>query len=465
MSIKLTDSINKNMKPRLVKGTRDFSASVVYQRRYIFDTLQKIFVKYGFQPLETPAMENLDTLTGKYGDEGDQLLFKILNSGDYLAKANAEALQQKDSKELLSSISSRALRYDLTVPFARYVALNRNDLSFPYKRYQIQPVWRADKPQRGRYREFYQCDVDVIGTESLIGEAELCQIYDEAFAALGLKVVIRLNNRKLLDALAEYAGFADMVVPITVNIDKLDKIGWDGVARELAKIGIEGTAFDKIKNVVTAPDIATVSGLLQGIAVAEEGIAELQEVLSWLDGYTFSNTLKLDFSLARGLSYYTGCIYEVMVDTNAKGQEKVKMGSIGGGGRYANLTEMFGVKDMSGVGISFGAARIYDVLLELGLFEQVETPQPKVLFLAMDEDALKYAFGAMQQVRKAGVAADIYPKLTKFQKLMKHANKVGVAYTVIVGSEEIKSGLLKLKNMHSGEQQSLSVAEIIAQLR
>lgn len=449
------------MKPKLVKGTRDFSAAVVHQRNYIFDTLRAIFIKYGFQPLETPAMEDLVTLTGKYGDEGDQLLFKILNNGEYLKDVDEETLTTKDYTALLPKISSRALRYDLTVPFARFVVMNQNDLNFPYKRYQIQPVWRADKPQKGRYREFYQCDVDVIGTDSLLCEAELCQIYDEAFAKLGLQVVIRINNRKILDGLAQYCGFPDLFVPITVNIDKLDKIGWDGVERELAKIGIEGAAFDKIKAVVTAKDIATVKKLFEGIAVGQEGIAELEEVLKLLEHYKFENTLQLDFSLARGLSYYTGCIYEVIVDTTIEHQANIVMGSIGGGGRYADLTGIFGLKDMSGVGVSFGAARIYDVMKELGLFDRMDAPTSKVLFLAMDEAALQYSFQQIGKLRAADIASDIYPKVTKFKKLMKYANKVNVPYTIIVGSQEMESNLLILKNMQTGEQQQLTIEQII----
>lgn len=450
------------MKPKLVKGTRDFSAAVVHQRNYIFDSLRAIFIKYGFEPLETPAMEDLKTLTGKYGDEGDKLLFKILNNGDYLQKVDESVLINKDYTALLPEVSSRALRYDLTVPFARFVVMNQNDLNFPYKRYQIQPVWRADKPQKGRYREFYQCDVDVIGTDSLLCEAELCQIYDEAFAKLGLQVVIRINNRKILDGLAQYCGFPDLFVPITVNIDKLDKIGWDGVERELAKIGIDGAAFDKIKAVVTAQDIATVKKLFEGIEVGQEGIAELEEVLSLLEHHDFKNTLRLDFSLARGLSYYTGCIYEVIVDTNIPHQSAIKMGSIGGGGRYADLTGIFGLKNMSGVGVSFGAARIYDVMKDLGLFDNMVAPTNKVLFLAMDEDALRYSFRQIGQLRAAGIAADIYPKVTKFKKLMKYADKVNVPYTVIVGSQEMEANLLVLRNMQTGEQQKLTIEQIVS---
>lgn len=453
------------MKPTLVRGTRDFSPTVVNKRNYIFSTLRKVFAKYGFNPLETPSMEKLSTLTGKYGEEGDQLLFKILNNGDYLAKADATALADKNSAKLTASISSRALRYDLTVPFARYVVMNRNDISFPFKRYQIQPVWRADKPQKGRYREFYQCDVDVIGSESLLYEAELCQIYDEAFATLGLEVVIRLNNRKILDGLAQYAGYPDLFAPITVAIDKLDKVGWDGVQQELAKLGVDETGFEKIKEVINAPDIPALKKLFEGIEIGLTGIQELETVQEFLEGYTFKNRLKIDFALARGLSYYTGCIYEVEVDTSVECQKHIKMGSIGGGGRYADLTGIFGLKDMSGVGISFGAARIYDVMEELNLFESVEFNTTKVLFLAMDEAALKYGFKALQKVRAAGISSAIYPKAWKFQKLMKYADKVNVPYVVLIGSQEMESGQLGFKNMISGEQQELNLDAIITALK
>jgi histidyl-tRNA synthetase len=452
------------MKPKLVSGTRDFSSEVVNKRNYIFATLRSVFAKYGFNPLETPAMEELSTLTGKYGDEGDQLLFKILNNGDYLAKANAEALENKDSKELAASISKRALRYDLTVPFARYVVLNQNDLAFPYKRYQIQPVWRADKPQRGRYREFYQCDVDVIGSDSLLYEAELCQIYDEAFAKLNLGVVIRLNNRKILDGLAQYAGHPDLFAKITITIDKLDKIGWNGVEKELSRMGIETAGFEKIKQVINAPDIPTLKTLFEGVEIGLKGIEELETVQAFLEGYSFTNTLKIDFSLARGLSYYTGCIYEVEVDKSIDSQKAIKMGSIGGGGRYADLTGIFGLKDMSGVGVSFGAARIYDVMEELNLFESVELTSSKVLFLAMDSEALSYGFKALQKVRAAGISSTIYPKAWKFQKLMKYADKVNVPYVVIIGNQEMESGQLGFKNMETGEQKALNLEQIIEAL-
>lgn len=453
------------MKPQLVRGTRDFSAVAVRKRAFIFDTLKRIFIKYGFDPLETPAMEELSALTGKYGDEGDQLLFKILNNGDYLKNIQPDELKKGVSGALTAKLSKRALRYDLTVPFARYVALNRNALTFPFKRYQIQPVWRADNPQKGRYREFYQCDVDVIGSDSLLYEAELCQIYDEAFAALGIKVVIRLNNRKILEGIADYAGVPDQFNDIVVAIDKLDKIGWDGVEKELRNLQIMGTPFDKIKAAVECSDLDSIKQLLDQCPIGMQGVKEIEAVQTFLDGYTFNNTLQLDFSLARGLSYYTGCIYEVVVDTTVPEQAAIKMGSIGGGGRYADLTGIFGFKNMSGVGVSFGAERIYDVMEQLDLFGTAGIPSTQVLVLAMDDAALHYGVKALRQLRAAGIPSAIYPKAWKFQKLMKYANNVGVPYTILLGSQEVESGLLGFKNMTSGEQQALSLTDIIQQLR
>lgn len=454
------------MKPEIVKGTRDFSPQVVNKRNYIFNTLQGIFSKYGFQAIETPTMERLSTLTGKYGDEGDQLLFKVLNNGDYLGKADKTALDNLDSKKLLSSIAKRGLRYDLTVPFARYVVMNQNDIAFPFKRYQIQPVWRADRPQRGRYREFYQCDVDVIGSKSLLYEAELIQIYDEAFAQLGLEVVIRVNNRKILEGLAAYCGQADNFMAITVAIDKLDKVGWTGVKTELERIGIDENGFQKVRQVVEAKDVEELSALFEGITVGEQGVQELQEVQRFLDAsnYTIQNKLKIDFSLARGLSYYTGCIFEVVVDTTVEGQEAVKMGSIGGGGRYADLTGMFGLKDMSGVGVSFGADRIYDVLEELDLFKDIPTDTTQILVLTMDEESLSYGFGLAQQLRAANINTDIYPEVGKFKKLMKYANRRGIPYVIIIGEQERTSQELSFKEMVTGSQSKLTIDKIIAKL-
>jgi histidyl-tRNA synthetase len=453
------------MKPQLVQGTRDFSPSEVLKRQYIFDTLRKIFIKFGYMPLETPAMEALETLTGKYGDEGDQLLFKILNNG--LDQPEKQERARSEFEELLKGknvkgISERALRYDLTVPFARYVVMNRNDIAFPFKRYQIQPVWRGDKPQRGRYREFFQCDIDVIGSDALLYEAELIQIYDEAFKALNIEVVIRLNNRKVLEGLAIEAGYPDKFMDITIAIDKLDKIGWDGVKKEMENKGIGEKGFETIKNIVSTEKIDALKLLFSdNNVIAKKGVEELESVLSYLDSYTFKNKIQLDFTLARGLSYYTGCIFEVVTDTKAPGQESVKMGSIGGGGRYDNLTGVFGWEGNSGVGVSFGADRIYDVLLQLDRFDAVPENTTELFFMAFDEAAHRYAFKIVQQCREAGINTDIYPESAKFQKQMKYADKRKFSTVVIIGENEMESGLLTVKNMLSGEQQGMTISEII----
>ncbi len=465
------------MKPKLVQGTRDFSPAETLKRQYIFETLRGIFQLYGFQPIETPAMEMLSTLMGKYGDEGDQLLFKILNNGDFLAGLDQEILatyqnsEEAKAKMQISgkaamSLAKRGLRYDLTVPFARYVVMHRNDLAFPFKRYQIQPVWRGDKPQKGRYREFFQCDVDVIGSESLLYEAELVQIYDRAFKALNIEVIIRLNNRKILEGIAFYAGSPDLFVDITVAIDKLDKIGWKGVGAELERKGLDLEAIEKLKVAVEAKDLAQLQTLFAADnEVGNKGIEELKAVLNYLKAYEFQNQLHIDFTLARGLSYYTGCIFEVVVNTQAKGQEKIKMGSIGGGGRYDNLTGVFGWEGNSGVGISFGADRIYDVLLELDRFDQVPEDTTKVIFLSFDQASLEYAFMQLQKLRAAGICADIYPEVAKFKKQMKYADKRNIPFVVIVGEKEREDRVLSVKDMEKGEQQSMTVEELIERLK
>jgi histidyl-tRNA synthetase len=453
------------MKPQLVQGTRDFSPTEVLKRQYIFDTLRKIFIRFGFQPLETPAMEALDTLTGKYGDEGDQLLFKIINNG--LDRSEKHEKARADFEEMLSGknvkgITERALRYDLTVPFARYVVMNRNDIAFPFKRFQIQPVWRGDKPQRGRYREFYQCDVDVIGSDSLLYEAELIQVYDQAFHALNIDVIIRLNNRKILEGLAFEAGCPDKFMDITVAIDKLDKIGWDAVQKELEQKGINGIAFEKIKKIVSTEKAADLKNYFSPNNLqAQKGMEELETVISYLEAYEFKNKLQLDFTLARGLSYYTGCIFEVVTDTAVPGQENVVMGSIGGGGRYDNLTGVFGWDGNSGVGVSFGADRIYDVLLQLDRFDAVAENSTKLFFMAFDEKCLSYAFNAVQKCREAGINTDIYPEAAKFQKQMKYADKRKFETVVIVGENEMSTGILTVKNMKHGAQEQMSLTALI----
>ncbi|MEM1216612.1 MAG: histidine--tRNA ligase [Bacteroidota bacterium] len=450
------------MKPSIPKGTRDFLPQEVNRRNFIFDTIRQVFVRYGYQSIETPVMESLSTLTGKYGEEGDRLLFKVLNNGDFLKKANAEALATKDSNQLIPSISKRGLRYDLTVPFARYVVMHQNDLAFPFKRYAIQPVWRADRPQKGRYQEFYQCDVDVVGSDSLSYEAELVQIYDTVFDQLGIKTVIRINNRKVLMGIAEVAGIAEQMTDMTVAIDKLGKIGMEGVRQELSSRSIGESAIATIEKIL---GITELDELRQALATSETGLAGIEEistVFAYLDGYTVNNDLRFDITLARGLNYYTGCIFEVNVDTDA--HPGVKMGSIGGGGRYADLTSVFGMKNMPGVGISFGAERIYDVLAELDAFPEQDAAALQVLFIAFDAASHRYAFRALTELRQAGLNADLYPEPAKFKKQMKYANDRQVPYTILVGEDEVSSGKLTLKNMASGEQSSRSVAEIVQQL-
>ncbi|MBX2875747.1 MAG: histidine--tRNA ligase [Saprospiraceae bacterium] len=444
-------------KPSIPKGTRDFGPEEVIKRNYIFDTIRSVFTKYAYQPIETPTMENLSTLTGKYGEEGDKLLFKVLNNGDFLSKANAEALAEKNSAKLVSSISKRGLRYDLTVPFARFVVMHQNDISFPFKRYQIQRVWRADRPQKGRYQEFYQCDVDVVGSNSLMYEAELTQIYDEVFAALNIPVEIKLNNRKVLAGIAEVAGISDRFVDMTVAIDKLDKVGMDGVKNELSKREITTEAITKIEEILQTTELADLKAKLADSEVGIKGVEELEQVFEYLSSSDLSNEVQFDVTLARGLNYYTGCIFEVKA-------KNVQMGSIGGGGRYDDLTGIFGLKNVSGVGVSFGAERIYDVMEELQLFPATAADSLKVLFIAFDAKTHAYAFRCLGQVRRAGITADLYPEPAKLKKQMKYANDRQAPYVVLIGDNEMDSGLLTLKNMESGEQTSVNLDAIIAQL-
>ncbi|MEZ4985824.1 MAG: histidine--tRNA ligase [Saprospiraceae bacterium] len=450
------------MKPGIPKGTRDFLPQQVNRRNYIFDTIRNVFVKYGYQPIETPVMENLSSLTGKYGEEGDRLLFKVLNNGNFLDNADAEALAQKDANKLIPSIAKRGLRYDLTVPFARFVVMYQNELSFPFKRYQIQPVWRADRPQKGRYQEFYQCDVDVVGSHSLSYEAELVQIYDEAFAALGIRTHIRINNRKILAGIAEVAGIPDQLVDMTVAIDKLDKVGIEGVRAELLNRHIPEAAIATIENILAVTELEALTTAFSGSETGLKGVEEIATVMEYLAGYTLQNTLRFDITLARGLNYYTGCIFEVNVDTAA--HPEVKMGSIGGGGRYADLTSVFGLKDMPGVGVSFGAERIYDVLEELNLFPTNDQAALKVMLVAFDEKGHRYAFRVLSQLRAAGINSDLYPDPVKLKKQMSYANNRQVPYVILIGDNEMESGQLTLKNMVSGEQFALPVDAIIQQL-
>ena len=445
------------MKPSIPKGTRDFLPSQVAKRNYIFSIIKEAFQTYGYVPIETPVMEKLSTLTGKYGEEGDKLLFKILNNGDYLNKADAQALENKDSKKLISSICSRGLRYDLTVPFARFVTMHQNDISFPFKRYQIQQVWRADRPQKGRYREFYQCDADVVGSDSLMYEAELMQLFDIVFHRLGIKATIKINNRKILYGLAESQGVQDQFMAMTIAIDKLDKIGAEKVIEEMIQKQIPE---DKAKEIIKLLDIDNLADLEVAFKNSEtglKGIEELRQFHNYSDLSPLHNKLSFDISLARGLNYYTGCIFEVVSD-------EVQIGSIGGGGRYDDLTGVFGMPGVSGVGISFGFARMYDVMEALNLFPEEVTKQIDLLLIGMDEASHLHAFDLLSQLRNKGINCDLYPSPAKLKKQMKYANDKSVPYTLLVGSEEVASGSYTLKDMSEGSQQKLSLDDIISKL-
>ncbi len=441
-------------KPSIPEGTRDFGPEVLAKRNYIFDTIKKVFLKYGFQPIETPTMEKLSTLTGKYGEEGDKLLFKILNNGDFLQKANQDALSEKNSTKLISSICERGLRYDLTVPFARYVVMHRNEITFPFKRYQIQPVWRADRPQKGRYREFYQCDADVVGADSLMHEAELVKIYDTVFSLLNLKVIIKVNNRKVLEGVAEVAGISDQFMDMTIAIDKLDKIGLDGVKKELLDRGISENAFEIIEKVLKSKTLSEISALLENSEIGKKGIEELKKFHTYLDPLGTDNEVQFDITLARGLNYYTGCIFEVAA-------KDTPMGSIGGGGRYDNLTGVFGLQGVSGVGISFGADRIYDVMETLQLFPESAQKQLQVFLVGLDDATHLFAFQCAAKLREKGIVTDLFPEPAKIKKQMEYANKRNAAYVIVIGEEEMQTGKLSLKNMQNGNQEKLSLEEII----
>ena len=435
-------------KPSIPKGTRDFGPAEMAGRNYIFDTIRSVFKKYGFNPLETPSMENLSTLLGKYGDEGDKLLFKILNSGD--AFAGVEPQQLENSNALSLKVCEKGLRYDLTVPFARYVVQHQNELAFPFKRYQIQPVWRADRPQKGRYREFYQCDVDVIGSKSLINELELVQIVDEVFAKFGINVCIKINNRKVLQGLAEVIGHPDKLVDITVAIDKIDKIGLDAVKAELAERGIDEKGIATIEPVLvlsgtTEEKIAAMKGILATSEAGLKGVAELEELFGYIAVAGIKQEVEIDLSLARGLNYYTGAIFEVKAKDFA-------IGSICGGGRYDDLTGIFGLPGMSGVGISFGADRIYDVLQGLDKFPKEAIGGTKVLFSNMGDAEVAYSLPIIAGLRSQGINCEIYPDKTKLKKQFDYAAKKNIPYFVIVGEQEIADGVVNIKNQLTGEQ-------------
>ncbi len=449
-------------KPSIPKGTRDFSPVEMVKRNYIFDTIKEVFRLYGFQPIETPAMENLSTLMGKYGEEGDKLLFKILNSGDFISKVSDQVYDEKDSNRLTSWISEKGLRYDLTVPFARYVVQYRNDITFPFKRYQIQPVWRADRPQKGRYREFYQCDADVIGSNSLLNEAELIQMIDDVFSRLKINVLVKINNRKILAGIAEIIGEKERLVDITVAIDKLDKIGLEKVNLELAEKGVSNEAVAKLQPILalegnTAAKLNQLESVLKASSTGLKGVEEVRVLFSYIERFGLQTEVELDLTLARGLNYYTGAIIEV----KAKDME---MGSICGGGRYDDLTGIFGLPDVSGVGISFGAERIYDVLTQLGLFPQ-ETPEnTKVMFANFGEKEELYCLPVVSELRKKGVNAEIFPESAKMKKQMNYADKKNIPFVVLAGESEMQEQRFTLKNMETGDQKSLSAQDLVSVL-
>ena len=453
-------------KPSIPKGTRDFNPEQVAKRNYIFDTIRNAFETYGFQPIETPSFENSSTLMGKYGDEGDRLIFKILNSGDYLSKANEEAYSEKNSNKLTASISEKALRYDLTVPFARYVVQHQNEIEFPFKRYQIQPVWRADRPQKGRFREFFQCDADVVGSKSLWQEVEFIQLYDTVFSALQLEgVTIKINNRKILSGIAEVIGASDKLIDFTVALDKLDKIGEEKVKAEMLSKGISEEGISKLQPLFTLSGSfeSQIESLKDILSISEDGLKGIDE-LAFINnaiselGLSTAN-LQLDVTLARGLNYYTGAIFEVAAP------KSVKMGSIGGGGRYDDLTSIFGRPDTSGVGISFGLDRIYLVLEELGLFPETVTKNVEVLFINFGEKEALFSLKAIKQLRLKGINAELYPDAAKMKKQMNHANKRSIPFVVLVGEEEINYNNYTLKNMISGEQEKVSLDSLVNKIK
>ena len=449
-------------KPSIPKGTRDFSPVEMAKRNYIFNTIREVFYRYGFQQIETPSMENLSTLMGKYGEEGDKLLFKIQNSGDYFSGLTDEELLSRNAAKLASKFCEKGLRYDLTVPFARYVVMHRDEITFPFKRFQIQPVWRADRPQKGRYREFYQCDADVVGSNSLLNEVELVQMIDAVFQKFGIRVSIKINNRKILTGIAEIIGEADKIVDITVAIDKLDKIGLDNVNAELASKGIPQEAIDKLQPIIllsgsNEEKIATLKNVLAASETGLKGVEESEFILKTIAGLGIQSEVELDLTLARGLNYYTGAIFEVKA-------LDVQIGSISGGGRYDNLTGVFGMEGMSGVGISFGADRIYDVLNQLDLYPKEAVNGTQLLFVNFGEAEAAYVLPVLAQVRAAGIRAEIYPDAAKMKKQMSYANAKMVPFVAIVGENEMKEGKVMLKNMANGEQSLVAPEELVAAL-
>ncbi len=449
-------------KPSIPKGTRDFGPIEMAKRNYIFNTIREVYALYGFQQIETPAMETLQTLMGKYGEEGDKLLFKVLNSGDFLSKTTDEELQERNSLHLAAKLCEKGLRYDLTVPFARYVVMHREELQLPFKRYQIQPVWRADRPQKGRYREFYQCDADVVGSDSLLNEVELMQIVDTVFSRFGIRVQIKINNRKILSGIAEVIGAADKIVDITVAIDKLDKIGIDNVNAELREDGLSEEQIAKLQPIIQLigsndEKLTTIADVLKDSETGLKGVEEIRFILNVLKTTGLKNEIQLDLTLARGLNYYTGAIFEVKA-------LDVQIGSITGGGRYDNLTGIFGMPGLSGVGISFGADRIYDVLNQLDLYPKDSVTATQVLFINFGEQETAYCLPIINNVRARGIRAEIFPDSAKMKKQMAYANAKQIPFVALAGENEIKEGKLTLKNMSTGEQQMLTPEEVIEKL-
>ena len=450
-------------KPSIPKGTRDFSPVEMAKRNYIFNTIREVFHLFGYQQIETPSMENLSTLMGKYGDEGDKLLFKIQNSGDYFSGLTDEELLSRNAAKLASKFCEKGLRYDLTVPFARYVVMHRDEISFPFKRYQIQPVWRADRPQKGRYREFYQCDADVVGSNSLLNEVELVQMIDRVYGKFGIRVSIKINNRKILTGIAEIIGEADKIVDITVAIDKLDKIGLDNVNAELASKGIPQEAIEKLQPIImlsgsNEEKLETLKTVLAASETGLKGVEESEFILKTVAALGVKSEVELDLTLARGLNYYTGAIFEVKA-------LDVQIGSISGGGRYDNLTGVFGMSGMSGVGISFGADRIYDVLNQLDLYPKEAVNAPQLLFVNFGEKEAAYCLPVLSAARDAGICAEIYPDSAKMKKQMSYANDKNIPFVAIVGENEMNEGKLTLKNMTTGEQSLVTPEELLAAIQ
>lgn len=446
-------------KPSIVKGTRDFSPAEMSKRNYIFNTIKEVYALYGYQQIETPSLETLQTLMGKYGEEGDKLLFKVLNSGDFLNKVSDEELQERNVLKLASKICEKGLRYDLTVPFARYVVMHHDEIQFPFKRYQIQPVWRADRPQKGRYREFYQCDADVVGSDSLLNEVELMQIVDEVFTRFGVRVLLKINNRKILTGIAEVIGAAEKIVDITVAIDKLDKIGLEGVNQELANDGIDADAIEKLQPIISLQGtneekLKTIGDVLKDSEIGLKGVEEVSYILKVLKSVGQHHEIELDLTLARGLNYYTGAIFEVKA-------LDVEIGSITGGGRYDNLTGIFGKPGLSGVGISFGADRIYDVLHALNLYPKETIGGTQLLFINFGDQETAYCLPLVNEARRQGVCTELFPDAVKMKKQMSYANAHEIPYVALAGENEMKENKITLKDMRSGEQKLLSKDDLI----